>query len=119
MIIRPFVANESHVDKEGYAVIATAGKAVLVTGATQLSIGVIRAGGAIGANSDVALPGSIAPVKLSGTVTKGARLQLAGDGTFVVDATSGARVLAAIALEAGIAGDQVDALITNPIVYTA
>lgn len=117
--IRTFTANEAHTDKEGYAVNASSGKAVLVTAATDLPIGVIRRGGASGALSDIALAGEIVPVKLSGNVTKGAHLQIAADGTFVTNAGSGARVLAAIALETGVSGDQVDALIITPIIYSA
>jgi hypothetical protein len=118
--VKPFTANEAQTDKEGYAVkYASGGKAALVTGTTDLAIGVIKNGAASGSLSDIALPGEVAPIKLSGTVTKGQRCQLAADATFIANAGSGARVLCALALESGVSGDLVDALIETVVPYAS
>lgn len=105
-------AYETHVGKEGYAVkYSSTGTVALSAAATDLAVGVITNGGATA--SDIALPGEIVPIKLSGTVKNGQRCQLYTDGTFVVE-TTGARVVAALCLEDGVSGDQVRALILPP-----
>ena len=63
--------------------------------------------------------GGTVRVKLSGQVAKLAKLQLASDGTVVTDATTGARVIVAQALEAGVSGDLIEAAFYGPIVYAS
>ena len=113
--VKPFIANEAHTDKEGYAVKASSGKAALVTGVTDRTLGVIKFGAASGALSHIALPGDIVPIKLGGTVTKGQECQIEAAGTWIANAGSGGRIVAAIALESGVSGDLVDALVIAPI----
>jgi hypothetical protein len=111
--------NETHVDKEGLAVKPSSGKAALVTAATDIPIGVIVAGQATTGRSTVALPGSIAQVLLAGTVAENALLQTDGNAAFVTNAGSGNRVIFAIARQAGISGDLIEALIISPVYFAS
>jgi len=54
--------------------------------------------------------------KLSGTVTGGARMQQAANGTWLTDAASGGRVVSLIALESGVSGDLIEAAPLTPLV---
>lgn len=120
--ILPIEPNETHVDKEGYAVKASSGKAALLTGATDLPIGVILEGSATTGKSSVALcagglKGTIR-VKLGaspGTVALGTNLQVESGGTFIADAGSGSRVVCAQACESGSAGEFVEAVLFKPL----
>ena len=109
-------AAASHADKEGYFVTANgSGKSALVTGATDRALGVIVSGAASGSEDSVALPGSRALVKLSGTVKKGDEVQLAADATVLKNAGSGGRVVVGIMLEAGVSGDLKNAKLCPPL----
>jgi hypothetical protein len=113
----PFeVVTATLVGAEGYSVKATSGK-VEKSAASILAIGVVRVGAAVGANADIAMPGDIAPVLLGGTVHKGSLLKINSSSTFEASTPTDADIIGAIALEAGVAGDLVDALIVKATRY--
>lgn len=99
-------------DKEGYSVKCASGLAALSAN-SALAIGVVRVGAAAGELVDVALPGEIAPVKLSGTVYKGDILAVDSNSLFAASTPSDGDIIGAIALEPGVSGDLVDALIVK------
>ena len=102
------------VDKEGYAVkLHTDGTVIVCSAATDSPIGVLVAGAAVGSPVTVALPGSIVPVKLSGTVKQFAHGDVAADATFVTSAYA-TNTKCVQFLEAGVSGDLVNALILTP-----
>jgi hypothetical protein len=110
-----------HSTKQGYFVSNSSGSAAIVSSATALPMGVILDGETTSGKDSVALMnfGGTVHVKLSGTVSANDKLQLAADGTVVVDAASSARVLVAQALEAGVSGDLIEAALYGPIVYAS
>lgn len=110
------VTAATSVGKEGYGYTMTGGTATIGASATVHHKGICIVGAASPTKATFALAGSEEPVylKLSGTVTEGDYLQQAADGTYVVDAGSGARVVGAIALEAGISGDLIRAALVGP-----
>ncbi|MFH0907187.1 MAG: hypothetical protein V1929_00290 [bacterium] len=110
-----------HSTKEGYFVETSSGNAEVCNAATDLPTGVIVDGEVAAGKDSVALMNYAGTVhaKLSGTVAALAKLQLAADGTLVTDAGSGARVLVAQALEAGVSGDLIEVALYGPIVYAS
>jgi len=109
----PFeVVTATLVGAEGYSVKATSGK-VEKSANSALAIGVVRVGAAVGSDADIALPGEIAPVILSGTVYKGSILAIDSDSKFAASTPSDGDIIGAIAMEAGVAGDLVNALIVK------
>lgn len=109
----PFeVVSATLVGAEGYSVKATSGK-VEKSANSALAIGVVRVGAAVGANAEIAMPGDIAPVLLAGTVYKGSKLAIDSNSKFAASTPSDGDIIGAIAMEAGVAGDLVDALIVN------
>jgi len=113
----PFtVASSTLADKEGYSVKATSGL-VELSAASILAIGVVRVGAAAGAKADIAMPGDIVPVKLAGTVYAGSLLKINSSSTFEASTPTDADIVGAIALEAGVSGDLVDALIVKATRY--
>ena len=115
----PFeVVSATLVGAEGYSVKASSGK-VSKSANSMLAIGVVRVGAAVGAKADIALPGDIAPVMLSGTVYAGDILAIDSDSKFAASTPTDADVIGAIALEAGVSGDLVDALIVKADLYQA
>ena len=116
----PMTPNETHVGKEGFAVKVSSGKAALVTGATDIPIGVILDGEDTAGNSSVAvceLPGGTVRVKLDGTpgtVAVGTYLTITATGTFKADAGSGSRVQCARALQSGAANELIEAILFKP-----
>jgi hypothetical protein len=119
--IIPLTPAADQTDKEGYFVETSSGNAAVSNAATDLPTGVIVDGETTSGLSSVALMnfGGTVRVKLSGQVAKLAKLQLASDGTVVTDATTGARVIVAQALEAGVSGDLIEAAFYGPIVYAS
>lgn len=110
-----------HSEKEGYFVETSSGSAEVVNAATDLPTGVIVDGEVAAGKDSVALmnfAGTV-HVKLSGTVAALAKLQLAADGTVITDAGTGARVVVAQALEAGVSGDKIEAALYGPVVYAS
>jgi len=104
----------SLVGKEGYAVKLDAdGTIIIVNGATNVPVGVLVRGADVGFPVEVALPGSIVPVKLSGTVKQFAHGDVAADGSFVSSAYA-TNTKAVQFMEPGVAGDLVNALVLTP-----
>jgi hypothetical protein len=62
-----------------------------------------------------AFKGSV-PMRLGGSVTKGARVKQSTDGT-VVDEGSGQRVVVGVALETGVAGENIEVAPFTPQYY--
>ncbi len=108
---KQFVCDSSSLaDKEGYGVKCASGLLAL-SGASTRCIGVVRIGRAAGELVDVAMPGEIAPVKLAGTVYAGDTLAVDSNSTFAASTPTDGDIVAAIALEDGVSGDLIDALI--------
>lgn len=102
------------VGKEGYAVkLHTDGTIIVVTAATDVPVGIVVSGAVAGDPVSIALPGSIVPVKLSGTVKQFAHGDVAADGTFTTSAYA-TNTKAVQFLEAGVSGDLVNALVLTP-----
>jgi hypothetical protein len=109
----PFeVVSATLVGAEGYSVKASSGK-VLKSANSPLAIGVVRVGAAVGAKADIAMPGDIAPVILAGTVYKGDLLAIDSNSKFAAATPSDGDIIGAVAMEDGVAGDLVDALIVK------
>jgi len=103
------------VDYEGYAMkIHTDGTIIKIAAETDSPIGPLVSGAAVGESVAVAAPGAIAKVKLSGTVKRLQYLQVAADATYLAAAFEAAEIVAALALEDGVSGDLVNALVTTP-----
>ena len=114
----PLTPNETHVDKEGYLVTIASDVASLSASATVVATGVILEGRATTGQSGVGILGALSGtvrLKLSGTVTKGARVQQGTDGSVVTDAASGARVVVGVALESGVSGDLIEVATFTPV----
>lgn len=110
---RPFAnGSTSFVGKEGYSVKCASGELALSAN-SALAIGVIRRGTAANLRSDVALPGDIAPVLLSGTVYEGDILAIDSNSKFAASTPSDGDIIGAIALQAGVSGDLINALIVK------
>lgn len=115
----PFeVTSATLVGAEGYSVAAASGK-VSKSGSSTLAIGVVRVGAAVGAKADIAMPGDIAPVILSGTVAAGDSLKIDSNSKFAAATPTDGDIIGAIAMEAGVSGDLVDALIVKAHRYEA
>lgn len=111
-----------HSAKEGYFVILTAGLPVVSAAVTDVPFGILIDGEAANGVDSIGVCGGNLPtvrVKLSGPVSKGNTLQLHSDGSAIVDAGTGARVVVGQALEAGVSGDLIEAVILTPIKYIA
>jgi hypothetical protein len=110
-----------HSEKEGYFINLTAGVPVVCSAVTDVPFGVLIDGEEANGVDSVGVCGGNLPtilVKLSGSVSKGQTLQLHSDGSCVVDAGSGARVVVAQALEDGVSGDLIEAVILTPVKYS-
>lgn len=115
----PFeVVTATLVGAEGYSVKATSGKVAKSANST-LAIGVVRVGAAVGSKADIAMPGDIAPVILSGTVYAGDLLAIDSNSKFAASTPTDGDIIGAVALEAGVSGDLVDALIVKAHRYEA
>lgn len=112
------VTSATLVGAEGYSVKASSGK-VLKSANSILAIGVVRVGAAVGAKADIAMPGDIAPVILSGTVAAGDILAIDSNSKFAASTPSDGDIIGAVALEAGVSGDLIDALIVKAHKYKA
>jgi hypothetical protein len=91
----------------------TDGTVIICTAVTDSPIGVLVRGGAVGASVEIALPGSIVPVKLSGTVKQFAHGDVAADASFTTSAYA-TNTKCVQFLEAGVSGDLVNALVLTP-----
>jgi hypothetical protein len=109
----PFeVVSATLVGAEGYSVKASSGK-VSKSANSTLAIGVVRVGAAVGAKADIAMPGDIAPVILAGTVYKGDLLAIDSNSKFAASTPTDGDIIGAVAMEDGVSGDLVDALIVK------
>jgi len=107
--------------KEGYGVTFAGDVATLGASATTINTGVILEGANITAKSAIGIIGALAgPVRvaLGGTVAKGDALIQKNDGTWLTDPGTGARVKSWIALEAGVAGQLIEAANLTPVSLT-
>ena len=110
----PFtVVTDDLTDKEGYSVKGSGAGKVQLSAASILAIGVVRVGAAAAAKAEIAMPGDIAPVKLGGTVYKGDTLLINSSSTFEATTPTSADVIGAVALEDGVSGDLIDAIIVK------
>lgn len=98
---------------------------VLSAAATDIVLGCIEAEAVSGGAAGIALcdgSGVVVPVKLAaspGTVVLGTYLTLSTDGTVLADPGSGNRVRVARALEAGAAGERINAVLITPTYIAA
>ncbi|TXH51532.1 MAG: hypothetical protein E6Q97_18200 [Desulfurellales bacterium] len=115
----PLTAAADYSNDRGKSVTISGDTATRSASATVAATGIILEGAASGGTVQVAILGAIGgtvPAKLSGSVTKGQRLQQSTDGTWVVDAATGARVVSLVALETGVSGDIIEAATLTPFV---
>ncbi len=106
--IIPLTPAADQTAKLGYAVDVSGDTATVSSSATTAVLGLILEGGDTDEQSSVGILGAICGtvrLKASGTITKGARVQQAADGTVVTDAGSGSRVVIGVALEDAVSGD--------------
>ena len=108
--IESFTPAADYTGKEGYGVTATGVVATIGTSATVPHHGIILQGADTNGKVIVALCGYHQPVwiKVSGNVTKGEFMKQHTNGTYVAN-SAGARVVGAIAMEAGKSGDLIRA----------
>jgi len=106
-------------DKEGYSVKGDGSGNIALSANSTLAIGVIRVGRAANLKSDVAMPGDIAPVILSGTVYAGDILAIDSNSKFAASTPTDGDIVGAVAMEAGVSGDLVDALIVKAMRFEA
>lgn len=102
----------------GKSVTISGDTATLSASATTQASGIILEGATSGNQVTVAILGAgggTVPAKLSGTVTKGDKLQQHTDGTWITDAGTGSRVVSLVALESGVSGDIIEAAMLTPI----
>ena len=119
MYTHPFeVVSATLVGAEGYSVKATSGK-VSKSANSILAIGVVRVGAAVGSKADIAMPGDIAPVILSGNVSNGDVLAIDSNSKFAASTPSDGDIIGAVAMEDGVSGDLIDALICKAHKYKA
>jgi hypothetical protein len=114
----PFTPSATHVDKEGYLVDLAGETATISSSASTPVKGVILEGKATSGKSSIGILGILpAPVRAraSGTITKGAEVQQAADGTVVTDAGSGARVIVGVALEDAVSGQLFECALHKPV----
>lgn len=111
--------------KDGYFVETASGTDSIVNAVTDTPLGVIVEGSAAANSSTIATPnyGGVVKVKVTdtspGTINRGTYLTVKTDGTVQADAGSGARCRVARALEAGAAGELIDAYLIEPINYAS
>jgi hypothetical protein len=119
----PLTPTSDQTGKEGYFVKPSSGKADLSDSAGDLILGVITEGAATTGKSSIALPnfGGTVKVKLNttpGAVGLGSPLILHTNGTLKLDTGSGSRWRVARALEAGAAGELIEARLIEPTLLT-
>lgn len=113
----PLVSDADLTGKRGYFVEAASGKIDIVDAVDDLPVGVLLGGEVAGTANPVALPGTVAKVKLNsspGSVDVGTYLTVAADGTVVADDGAGTRVQVARALESGAGDELIEAQIIEP-----
>ncbi len=111
-----------HSTNKGYLVKNSSGSAALNDSATAAALGVILDGEpTTGKDSIALLGGNLGTVKLKagGTITAFSLLAQKNDGTVIVDAGTGARVVMGRALEAAVSTEIFEAMVFFPVVYAA
>jgi hypothetical protein len=117
--VLPFTPAADYSDKVGQSVTLSGVTATLSASATTVARGIILDGG-VDADSQISVGiisalGAPVRVKLGGTVAAGAMLVQHTDGTYITDPGSGARVQSFLALEAGVAGELIEAAPQTPL----
>jgi hypothetical protein len=127
MIVRhdqiiPLTPTADHSALEGHFVKNSSGSAALIAAATEIPVGVIVDGEPANGKDSVALQGfaGVVTVKLAatpGTVNPFTVLTLDGTtlGAVRADPGTGNRVQVAIALQAGVAGELIQARLIQPV----
>ena len=118
--IVPLTAGEDLSGKEGFFVKLSSGEAILVTAATDKPFGVILEGADDGEMVSVAVCGGnvgTLHVAAGGIIAAGAYCQLEAEGDVITDSGAGARVVCAIALQAAVDGQLIEALAITPVTY--
>jgi hypothetical protein len=113
-----FGGGDPTTSKKGYGVTVASDTATLSASASVHIDGVILDPEGTDGKASIGILGSGLPpvyVRLGGTVTKGGKLQQKSDGTFEADAGTGARVVCGRALESGVSGELIEAVLHNPI----
>lgn len=106
---------------EGYFVEVSGANVAVCNNAADIPLGVLVDGEPVGGVNSVALSGAfpgIVTVKLGatpGSVVRGGYGTLNADGTVNLDSGSGARVRVCRFLEAGTAGELVEAILIDPV----
>lgn len=114
--IIPLTPAADYTTKRGYLVTFSGETATVSSSATTIAAGVIvepndTSAGYASEKVGVAILGAFkgtVPMRLSGTVTKGALVIQSTDGTVVTDAGSGQRVVVGRALESGVTGENIE-----------
>jgi hypothetical protein len=114
----PVTPAADHTGLEGYFVNNSSGTAAVCSSTSDVPLGVITEGQDTDGKDSIALSrgGFKGTVKIkigsgSGDVSAFDLLQLNNDGTVNVDAGTGSRTLVAQAVESGVAGDLIEAII--------
>jgi hypothetical protein len=108
-------AGEDLTGDEGKAVkLDGSGNVVICTATTDAPVGVCEQGGESGETVQIALPGAIVPVRINGTVKRFGHLEVAGAATGTPATYGTGAIVFAQALEAGVSGDLVSALVLPP-----
>ncbi len=108
-------AGTDYSGKSGYAVKHDGNDVVVCSAVTDLPAGVIVDVNAVDNSLSVALPGAVAPVKVSGAVKRMQRGFLAADGSATAEAGAAGEVVYCQFLADGAAGETVNALILAPV----
>jgi hypothetical protein len=111
--------------KKGYTGTFSSDTFTISTSNTTPATGVILDGNETAAGYatekvSVAIIGSVKgtiPMRASGTITKGARVQQSTDGTIITDAGTGARVVIGVALESAVTGENIEVAPIGPHYY--
>jgi hypothetical protein len=120
--IIPITPLADHTGLDGYFILPTGGLVASATAA--LPLGVITEGDTTTGKNSVALPnfGGTVKVKVTatspGTIVAGSYLTVKADGTVHLDSGSGARIQVARALEAGAAGELIEAYLVHPAILS-
>ena len=111
-------------DKKGYLVTIDGDEATLSASATTVANGVViepndTAAGYAAEKVSVAILGAVkgtVPMRCGGSITAGARVQQHTDGTILTDAGTSARVIVGVALQDGVAGENIEVAPLTPTV---
>lgn len=122
--VLPLPAAADHTGLEGYFIELDSGEAAVCNSAADIPFGIILTGGPSSDAVATCAGGFAGTVKVKvtgtspGTIVAGTMLTLKADGTVQADAGSGARVQVAQALEAGAAGELIEAVLIKPVALT-